>query len=66
MSQGHAERANLAILETVHLCNLLVDLHRPITAQNIKKVFEAYYDRRAKVAKYTLGNSRQFGKVKEG
>ena len=55
--------ANLAILEGVNLCNLLVDLPRPITAENITKVFEAYYDQRAKIAKAALANSRQFGKV---
>lgn len=55
--------ANLAILEAVHLCNLIVDLPRPITSLNITKVFEAYYSQRAKIAKAALGNSKQFGKV---
>jgi hypothetical protein len=42
---------------------LLVDLPRPTTGENITKVFEAYYDQRAKIAKAALANSRQFGKV---
>ncbi|KAF9934629.1 hypothetical protein BGZ67_003765 [Mortierella alpina] len=54
--------ANLAILEGVHLCNLLVDL--PTVSQgNITKVFEEYYSQRSKIAKAALANSRQFGKV---
>ncbi|KAG0374834.1 hypothetical protein BGX24_009878 [Mortierella sp. AD032] len=54
--------ANLAILEGVHLCNLLVDM--PSTDQkDITRVFEAYYRQRGRIAKLALGNSRQFGKV---
>jgi 2-polyprenyl-6-methoxyphenol hydroxylase-like FAD-dependent oxidoreductase len=54
--------ANLAILEGIHLCNLLVDM--PSTDQkDITRVFETYYHQRAKIAKLALGNSRQFGKV---
>ncbi|KAF8936928.1 hypothetical protein BGZ47_009251 [Haplosporangium gracile] len=54
--------ANLAILEGVHLCNLLVDM--PSTNQkDITRVFETYYRQRAKIARLALGNSRQFGKV---
>ncbi|KAI8601916.1 hypothetical protein EDD21DRAFT_414459 [Dissophora ornata] len=54
--------ANLAILESVHLCNLLVDMPSA-TPENIAKVFQAYYHRRAPIAKAALGKSRQFGKV---
>ncbi|KAF8927172.1 hypothetical protein BGZ52_004774, partial [Haplosporangium bisporale] len=54
--------ANLAILEAVHLCNLLVELPS-VSDKNIAKVFDSYYERRAKIAKSALGNSRQFGKV---
>lgn len=54
--------ANLAILEAVHLCNLLVELPL-VSEKNITKVFDSYYERRAKIAKSALANSRQFGKV---
>ncbi|KAG0028841.1 hypothetical protein BGZ81_004382 [Podila clonocystis] len=54
--------ANLAILEAVHLCNLLVELPS-VSEKNIAKVFDSYYERRAKIAKSALANSRQFGKV---
>ncbi|ORZ27913.1 hypothetical protein BCR41DRAFT_346232 [Lobosporangium transversale] len=54
--------ANLAILEGVHLCNLLVDI--PVVNQrNITKVFQTYYKQRAHIAKAGLTKSRQFGKV---
>ncbi|KAF8937051.1 hypothetical protein EDD21DRAFT_384046 [Dissophora ornata] len=54
--------ANLAILDGVHLCNLLVDL--PSTSQeNITLIFENYFERRSKVAQAALNNARQFGKV---
>ncbi|KAG0213675.1 hypothetical protein BGX28_003829 [Mortierella sp. GBA30] len=54
--------ANLAILEGVHLCNLLVDMPS-VSQRDITKVFEAYYSQRSKIAKAALANSRQFGKV---
>ncbi|KAF9570514.1 hypothetical protein EC968_001736 [Mortierella alpina] len=54
--------ANLAILEGVHLCNLLVDLPN-VSQRNITMVFEEYYSQRSKIAKAALANSRQFGKV---
>ncbi|KAF9105138.1 hypothetical protein BGX29_000579 [Mortierella sp. GBA35] len=54
--------ANLAILEGVHLCNLLVDMPTA-DAKDITRVFETYYRQRAKIAKAALNNSRQFGKV---
>ncbi|KAG0241835.1 hypothetical protein B0O80DRAFT_127595 [Mortierella sp. GBAus27b] len=54
--------ANLAILEAVHLCNLLVDIPK-VTQRNITKAFQAYYNQRAPIAKAALGKSRQFGKV---
>ncbi|KAF9584260.1 hypothetical protein BGW38_007034 [Lunasporangiospora selenospora] len=54
--------ANLAILDGVHLCNLLVDI--PSTSlENITKVFENYYEKRSKIAQGALTNARQFGKV---
>ncbi|KAG0241721.1 hypothetical protein B0O80DRAFT_469005 [Mortierella sp. GBAus27b] len=54
--------ANLAILDAVHLCNLLVDLRSP-TIENITLVFENYYVKRSEIAKAALANARQFGKV---
>ncbi|KAF9407671.1 hypothetical protein BGZ94_002607, partial [Podila epigama] len=54
--------ANLAVLEAVHLCNLLVELPS-VHSKDIDTIFDAYYARRAKIAKAALANSRQFGKV---
>ncbi|KAF9936882.1 hypothetical protein BGZ67_001899 [Mortierella alpina] len=54
--------ANLAILDGVHLCNLLVDLPSP-TKENIAIIFENYYVKRSKIAQDALSNARQFGKV---
>ncbi|KAF9106461.1 hypothetical protein BGX27_009166 [Mortierella sp. AM989] len=54
--------ANLAILEGVHLCNLLVDMPS-VSRKNITKVFQAYHSQRSAIAKEALGKSRQFGKV---
>ncbi|KAF9962580.1 hypothetical protein BGZ65_008700 [Modicella reniformis] len=54
--------ANLAILEGVHLCNLLVDISK-VTQRNITKAFEAYHSQRSTIAKAALNKSRQFGKV---
>lgn len=54
--------ANLAILDGVHLCNLLVDMPSP-TQENIAIVFENYFGNRSKIAQAALDNARQFGKV---
>ncbi|KAF9189120.1 hypothetical protein BGZ49_003867 [Haplosporangium sp. Z 27] len=54
--------ANLAILEGVHLCNLLYDMST-VSQKNITKVFQAYHSQRAAIARTALEKSRQFGKV---
>ncbi|KAF9191658.1 hypothetical protein BGZ51_006877 [Haplosporangium sp. Z 767] len=54
--------ANLAILEAVHLCNLLVDMPT-VSLKDITTVFEAYYEQRGTIAKAALSKSRQFGKT---
>ncbi|KAF9185542.1 hypothetical protein BGZ51_002615 [Haplosporangium sp. Z 767] len=54
--------ANLAILDGVHLCNLLVDLPTP-SQENITLVFQNYFEKRSKIAQAALNNARQFGKV---
>ncbi|KAF8950128.1 hypothetical protein BGZ46_004747, partial [Entomortierella lignicola] len=54
--------ANLAILEGVHLCNLLYDMST-VSQKNITKVFQTYHSQRAAIAKTALEKSRQFGKV---
>lgn len=54
--------ANLAILDGVHLCNLLVDMPSP-TQENIAIVFDNYFNNRSKIAQAALDNARQFGKV---
>ncbi|KAF9425320.1 hypothetical protein BGZ76_003320 [Entomortierella beljakovae] len=54
--------ANLAILDGLHLCNLLYDLPSP-TQENIALIFEDYAEKRSSVAKAALENARQFGKV---
>ncbi|KAF9992370.1 hypothetical protein BGZ80_004189 [Entomortierella chlamydospora] len=54
--------ANLAILDGVHLCNLIVDLPSP-SHENIVLVLEDYFEKRSVFAKAALENARQFGKV---
>ncbi|KAF9898971.1 hypothetical protein BX616_003402 [Lobosporangium transversale] len=54
--------ANLAILDGVHLCNLLVDMPSP-TRENISLIFENYFEKRSKIAQDALNNARQFGKI---
>ncbi|KAG0198626.1 hypothetical protein BGX28_007949 [Mortierella sp. GBA30] len=54
--------ANLAILDGVHLCNLLVDLPSP-SKENIAIIFENYFEKRSKIAQAALNNARQFGRV---
>ncbi|KAF9946305.1 hypothetical protein BGZ72_000459 [Mortierella alpina] len=54
--------ANLAILDGVHLCNLLVDLPSP-SKENIAIIFEDYFVKRSRIAQDALNNARQFGKV---
>ncbi|KAF9365595.1 hypothetical protein BGX34_009318 [Mortierella sp. NVP85] len=54
--------ANLAILDGVHLCNLLADLPSP-TLENITLIFENYFEKRSEIAQAGLNNARQFGKV---
>ncbi|KAF9437964.1 hypothetical protein BGZ76_010418, partial [Entomortierella beljakovae] len=54
--------ANLAVLEGIHLCNLLVDIPS-VNMKNITKAFQAYFSQRSVIAKDALGKSRQFGKV---
>ncbi|KAG0341625.1 hypothetical protein BG004_005974 [Podila humilis] len=57
--------ANLAILDGVHLCNLLVDAPYD-TPKVIQLIFENYYQKRHKIAEAALANARQFGKVMSG
>lgn len=52
----------MAILEAVHLCNVLADIPK-VTQRNITKAFHGYYTQRASIAKNALSKSRQFGKV---
>ncbi|KAI1313426.1 hypothetical protein EDD11_002634 [Mortierella claussenii] len=54
--------ANLAILDAVHLCNLLVDLPSP-ARENVTLVFDNYHEKRSHIAQNALNNARQFGKV---
>ncbi|KAF9170313.1 hypothetical protein BGX21_009468 [Mortierella sp. AD011] len=54
--------ANLAVLEGIHLCNLLYDMPS-VTQKNITKVFEEYHAQRSTIARDALAKSRQFGKV---
>ncbi|KAG0370579.1 hypothetical protein BC939DRAFT_443712 [Gamsiella multidivaricata] len=54
--------ANLAILDAVHLSNLLADLPSP-SQENITLIFENYFDKRSKIAQDALNNARGFGKV---
>ncbi|KAG0090105.1 hypothetical protein BGZ93_009497 [Podila epicladia] len=54
--------ANLAILDGVHLCNLLIDAPQD-SQETIDKIFEDYYAKRYKIAQAALLNARQFGKV---
>ncbi|KAK3820469.1 MAG: hypothetical protein J3Q66DRAFT_337253 [Benniella sp.] len=54
--------ANLAILDGVHLCNLLADLPSP-TLENVTLIFENYFEKRSEIAQAGLNNARQFGKV---
>jgi len=58
--------ANLAILDGVHLCNLLVDLPGAPSQAQVTKIFEHYYEKRSKIAQAALGNARGFGKVMSG
>ncbi|KAG0327088.1 hypothetical protein BG000_001099 [Podila horticola] len=54
--------ANLAILDGVHLCNLLIDAPQD-SQEIIDQIFEDYYAKRYKIAQAALVNARQFGKV---
>ncbi|KAG0349964.1 hypothetical protein BG005_010504 [Podila minutissima] len=54
--------ANLAILDGVHLCNLLVDAPQD-SQEIIDQIFGDYYAKRYKIAQAALLNARQFGKV---
>ncbi|KAF9351387.1 hypothetical protein BGX26_010589 [Mortierella sp. AD094] len=54
--------ANLAILDGVHLCNLIVDLPSP-SHENVVLILEDYFEKRSSVAQAALDNARQFGKV---
>ncbi|KAF9365856.1 hypothetical protein BGX34_007944 [Mortierella sp. NVP85] len=59
---GDGLGASLAILEAVHLCNLLVDMPK-VSQRNITKVFSTYFAQRSSIARAGLSKSRQFGKV---
>ncbi|KAF9373931.1 hypothetical protein CPB97_000226 [Podila verticillata] len=54
--------ANLAILDGVHLCNLLIDAPQD-SQEIIDQIFANYYEKRCKIAQAALVNARQFGKV---
>ncbi|KAG0055504.1 hypothetical protein BGZ83_008380 [Gryganskiella cystojenkinii] len=58
--------ANLAILDGVHLCNLLVDLPGAPTQAQVTAIFNHYYQKRSKIAQAALNNAKGFGKVMSG
>ncbi|KAF9421352.1 hypothetical protein BGZ94_008845 [Podila epigama] len=57
--------ANLAVLDGVHLCNLLVDAPSDVS-EIIEQIFQDYHEKRHKIAEAALMNARQFGKVMSG